>query len=170
MKKVLIPLSIMLFIGIAGYLYAQGMMRGGSFPMHHYFMHAQNLKILERQQAQQAMIHFSESLKVTCNFCHHVDAKVDADSIKKGLRIKGDFALEDSEAITDKELKKNLGHKIRAREMLKMVNYDNVNFLNWTHSSGRKADQVNCWICHRGTNDKMVFDHKKEHKDFTDLY
>jgi len=170
MKKVLIPLCIILFIAIAAYLYAQGMMRGVGFPMHRYFMHAQNLKILERQQAQQAMIHFSESLKVTCNFCHNVDAKVDADSIKKGLRIKGDFALEDSEAITDEQLKKNLGHKNRARDMLKMANYDNVNFLNWSHSSGRMADQVNCWICHRGTHDKMVYDHKKEHKDFTDLY
>jgi hypothetical protein len=169
MKKVLIPLSVILFLAIAAYLYAQGMRHGDGFPTHHYFRHAQNIEILDRQQAPQAMIHFSESLKVTCNFCHNVDAKVDADSIKKDQSIKGDFALDDSEAITDAPLKKNLGHKKRAREMLKMVNYDNNNFLDWTHSSGRMADQVNCWLCHRGAHEKMVSDHKKEHKDFIDL-
>ena len=48
--------------------------------------------------------------------------------------------------------------------------YDNQNFLSWSHSSGRNADQVNCWICHRGEHDKMVTDMKKEKKDFTDLF
>ena len=170
MKKVLILFCVTLFLATAAYIYAQGMMVGRGFPMQHHIMHAQNLKILGPQQVSQAMVHFSESLDVKCNFCHKAAADVDSNSIRKDQWIKGDFALEDSPAITDKALKKTLGLKNRAREMLKMVNYDNREFLTWSHSSGRMADQVNCWICHRGKHDKMISDYKKEHGGFADLY
>ena len=171
MKKVMILFCVTLFVAAAAYIYAQGMMMGGKgFPMRHHVMHAQNLKILKPPQVSQAMVHFSESLNVTCNFCHKAASGVNSDSIRKNQRIQGDFALEASSAITDEALKKALGYKNRAREMLKMVQYDNREFLNWSHSSGRKADQVNCWICHRGEHDKMVSDYKNEHKDFKDLF
>jgi hypothetical protein len=170
MKKVLIIFCVTLFVATAGYIYAQGMMGWRGFPMHHHIMHAQNLKILQPQQISQAMVHISESLNEKCNFCHKAAADVDSNSIRKDQWIQGDFALDDSPAITDEVLKKALGYKNRAREMLKMVNYDNREFLNWSHSSGRMADQVNCWICHRGKHDKMVTDYKKEHGDFIDLY
>ena len=171
MKKLLIFLCVVLFVATAAYIYAQGMMMGGrGFPMRHHIMHAKNLKILKPHQVSQAMVHFSESLHVTCNFCHKADADANSNSIRNDQWIQGDFALEDSSAITDETLKKALGYKSRAREMLKMVQYDNREFLNWSHSSGRTADQVNCWICHRGKHDKMVSDYKNENKDFVDLY
>jgi len=174
MKKITVLFCITIFVATASFIYAAGMMGGmmgsGASPMRRHVMHAQNLKILKSGQVAQAMIHMSESIGVTCNFCHKADAKADADSIKKDQRIAGDFALEFSETIKDEALKKALGHKNRAREMLKMVNYDNQNFLGWSHSSGRKADQVNCWVCHRGKHDKMISDQKKERKDFTDLF
>ena len=170
MKKVLILVFVTLFVATAAYIYAQGMMGWRGFPMHHHIMHAQNLKILTPQQISQAMVHVSESLNVKCNFCHKAAADVDSNSIRKDQWIQGDFALDDSPAIADEALKKALGYKNRAREMLKMVNYDNREFLNWSHSSGRIADQVNCWICHQGKHDKMVSDYKKEHVDFIDLY
>lgn len=174
MKKATFLFCVTLFVATASLIYAGGMMGwmmgGGASPMQHHVMHAENLKILKSGQVAQAMIHMSESLAVTCNFCHKANAKADAESVKKDQRIAGDFALEFSETIRDEALKKSLGHKKRAREMLKMVNYDNKNFLGWSHSSGRKADQVNCWVCHRGKHDKMVYDRKKEHKDFIDLF
>ena len=29
-------------------------------------------------------------------------------------------------------------------------------YLNWNHSEGRKADQVNCMLCHRGNKDHLI--------------
>jgi len=174
MKRFVIISALFALVGNVSFIYASGMMggmMGGSgSPIHHHVMHSKNLKILKSGEVAQAMIHMSESLGVTCNFCHNADVKADADSIKRGRPVAGDFAMEFSETIKDEALKKALGYKSRAREMLEMVNYDNQNFLGWSHSSGRKADQVNCWICHRGEHDKMVSDMKKEQKDFTDLF
>ena len=171
MKKAFVwLLSAGLVLWGAEYLFGQGMMQRGGFPMHHYFMHTRNLEILHPPQVQQAMIHFAESLGVKCNFCHDVGPDADADSIRRDSGIQGDFAREDPQSAADENLKKSLGHKVRAREMLKMVTYNNKNYLNWKHSSGRPADRVNCWLCHRGTHDKMVFDHKEQNKEFTDLY
>ncbi|MBW2305707.1 MAG: hypothetical protein JRG73_02130 [Deltaproteobacteria bacterium] len=171
MKKTVVCFLFVIFVLVGGKsLFGQGMMRQGGFSMHHYFMHARNLQLLHPRQAQQAMIHFAESLSVKCNFCHNVGPEADADSIKRDSVIQGDFALDDPQSVADKDVKKSLGHKARAREMVRMVNYDNQNFLDWKHSSGRQADKVNCWLCHRGKHDKMVSDHKEKNKDFVDLY
>lgn len=173
MKKITMSYLILLFIALVislhSNLYGLGMMGRGESTMHHYFMHVRNLKILEPSKAKEAMIHFTRSLNVKCNFCHNVSEKADDTYIIKDITIEGDFSQEYSPTITDEDLKKSLGHKNRTREMLKMVNYNNKNYLNWKHSSERSADQVNCWLCHRGKHDKMVSGHKKENPGFIEL-
>lgn len=137
--------------------------------MQDYSSYAPNLKILKSWQIQQTMLHFINSLNVKCNFCHNVGDQVDATYFIRYIPIEGNFSQDYSPAIQDENLIKSLGNKNWAREMLRMVNNNNKNYLHWEHRDGRSADKVNCWLCHRATHNKMVSDYKKENQDFIEL-
>ena len=110
MKRLTLCFSIILILLFSTVtIYGHGKM---VFPMHHHFMHADNLQIFESpQQAQQAMVHFSESLGEKCNFCHDVGPEVGAESIRKDLRVSGNFEVDYSKSIKDKDLNYKLRQK-----------------------------------------------------------
>ena len=93
---------------------------------------------LSKKELKARMKYFAKSLGVKCKFCHLKDKKINL-----------------SEKITDPRQRKILGHKERAREMIRMVHEINSKFLNWKHGSGRKADQIDCMFCHQGHKDRL---------------
>lgn len=94
---------------------------------------------LSKKELKARMKFYSKSLGQKCNFCHVKDKSIDL-----------------SDSITDPEIRKRLQHKEIAREMIRMTQEINQKYLNWNHSSGRKADQVNCMLCHRGNKDRLI--------------
>ena len=94
---------------------------------------------LSKKELKATMKFYSKSLGQKCSFCHVKDKSVD---------------LNDS--ITNPSIRKRLKHKEIAREMIRMTQEINEKYLNWNHSEGRKADQVNCMLCHRGNKDHLI--------------
>ncbi len=94
---------------------------------------------LSKKELKATMKFYSKSLGQKCSFCHVKDKSVD---------------LNDS--ITNPSIRKRLKHKEIAREMIRMTQEINEKYLNWDHSGGRKADQVNCMLCHRGNKDHLL--------------
>jgi hypothetical protein len=95
-----------------------------------------NLKILPKnigkEQLDSVMHHFSLSLGVRCTFCH-----VHSDDMKTW-----DFASDDNK------------HKLRAREMMKMMQKINNKFFAVSDTKKLNAQLlVTCYTCHHGAND-----------------
>lgn len=99
-----------------------------------------NLKVLPKnitkEQMDSVMHHFSGSLGVRCSFCH-----VRNDSTKTW-----DFA---SDAMP---------HKVKAREMIKMMDKINDKYFDVTGGKRNITTQlmVTCYTCHHGSNDPAV--------------
>lgn len=94
---------------------------------------------LSKRELKKTMKFYSKALGQKCSFCHVKDKSID---------------LNDS--IKDPKVRKRLKHKEIAREMIRMTQEINSKYLNWNHSGGRKADQVNCMLCHRGRKDHLI--------------
>ncbi len=94
---------------------------------------------LSKKELKATMKFYSKSLGQKCSFCHVKDKSVD---------------LNDS--ITNPKIRKRLKHKEIARQMIRMTQEINKKYLNWNHSGGRKADQVNCMLCHRGNKNNLL--------------
>jgi hypothetical protein len=97
-----------------------------------------NLKILPKdittQQLDSVMDHFSQSLGVSCDFCHVKSA----DSM--------DFAADGNK------------HKLVARDMMKMTNKINDEYFDMTGSKKDMNTQlmVTCFTCHHGKTQPEV--------------
>ena len=96
-----------------------------------------NLKILPKnitkEQMDSVMHHFSQSLGVHCNFCH----------VRNDSTRTWDFAADD------------IKHKIKAREMMTMMDKINDKYFDVT---GGKKDlttplMVTCYTCHHGATE-----------------
>lgn len=96
-----------------------------------------NLKVLPKditeKQLDSVMHHFTRALNVHCNYCHARN-----DSTRKT-----DFASDDNK------------HKLRAREMMLMMDKINDKFFDVT---GAKRDlntqlMVTCYTCHHGSTE-----------------
>ncbi len=94
---------------------------------------------LSKKELKATMKFYSKSLGQKCSFCHVKDKSVD---------------LNDS--ITNPKIRKRLKHKEIARQMIRMTQEINKKYLSWNHSGGRKADQVNCMLCHRGNKNNLL--------------
>ena len=101
---------------------------------------------LSKKELKATMKFYSKSLGQKCSFCHVKDKSVD---------------LNDS--ITNPKIRKRLKHKEIARQMIRMTQEINKKYLSWNHSGGRKADQVNCMLCHRGNKNNLL-DAMKENR------
>lgn len=96
---------------------------------------------LTKEELKDRMKYISNALGVKCNYCHLKDKSISL-----------------SDQITNPRERKILERKNTALEMIRMVEHINSNFLNWKHGSGRKADQVDCYVCHRGEPEHLVKD------------
>lgn len=94
---------------------------------------------LSKKELKKTMKFYSKALGQKCSFCHVKDKSIDL-----------------NESITDPNIRKRLKHKEIAREMIRMTQDINNKYLNWNHGGGRKADQVNCMLCHRGKKDRLL--------------
>ena len=94
---------------------------------------------LSKKELKDRMKYISRSLGVKCKFCHLKDKKISL-----------------SDKITIPSHRKILKRKEIASSMIEMVETMNSTFLNWKHSSGRKADQIDCHFCHRGNPDHLL--------------
>ena len=94
---------------------------------------------LSKKELKKTMKFYSKALGQKCSFCHVKDKSIDL-----------------NESITDPKIRKRLKHKEIAREMIRMTQEINSKYLNWNHGGGRKADQVNCMLCHRGKKDRLL--------------
>tara|TARA_Y100000589_G_C27175751_1_gene638687 strand:- start:570 stop:1019 length:450 start_codon:yes stop_codon:yes gene_type:complete len=94
---------------------------------------------LSKKELKATMKFYSKSLGQKCSFCHVKDKSVD---------------LNDS--ITNPKIRQRLKHKEIARQMIRMTQEINEKYLSWKHSGGRKADQVNCMLCHRGNKSNLL--------------
>ena len=98
-----------------------------------------NLKVLPKnitkQQMDSVMRHFTGSLGVKCNFCHHFNAETK----------KMDFASDENK------------HKNVARSMMKMTNKINKKYFDVTGKQSLDTKlMVTCYTCHHGQEDPQV--------------
>ena len=94
---------------------------------------------LSRKELKNTMKFYSKALGQKCSFCHVKDKSVDL-----------------NESIQNLSIRKRLKRKEIARQMIRMTREINKKYLNWNHSGGRKADQINCMLCHRGNNNNLL--------------
>ena len=140
--KILIPASLCLFLTLNPHLtlVADDIENGAQNPIGQ----TSSLKFygnLSKAELKSRMKYISKSLGVKCSYCHLKDKRTSL-----------------TDEIRNPRERKILERKRVALEMIRMVEHINSNYLNWKHGSGRKADQVDCQLCHRGKPEHLVND------------
>jgi len=113
-----------------------------SFSVKDHDEKAVNLKVLPKNisedELHNIMRGFSKSLGVRCNYCHV------AQEVPGQQHPKFDFASDDKP------------EKNTARDMMRMVEAINADYIDKMHRSGRAWEQVSCVTCHNGKTTPIV--------------
>jgi Photosynthetic reaction centre cytochrome C subunit len=101
-----------------------------------------NLQVLPKntteEELHKIMRNYSMSLGVRCNFCH------------TGQKIEGQESMKWDFAADEKHEKKV------AREMMKMVDAINANYIDKMPRNGKALEQITCVTCHNGRTIPIV--------------
>ena len=113
-----------------------------SFALKDHDEKAVNLHVLPKNTSEEElhkiMRGYSMSLGVRCIFCH-VGKKIEGQE-----RMKMDFATDDKR------------EKVVAREMMKMVDAINANYIDKMPRDGRVLEQITCVTCHNGRTTPII--------------